>query len=178
MPCNTLDIYPTILDILEIEPDDQPPLDGISLTSVIDGTTDSRPQPMGFWNIGAAGLKTPSAVWMKELLEAQQAGQAYQDESRLFLNAAEINETYPRDQFPGHAAWLDWPWKLHHIHKRGSHAQPKIELYQLADDPMETTDVSGTHPERVAAMRAELEVWLASVIDSLNGEDYSASVEQ
>ena len=32
-----------------------------------------------------------------------------------------------------------------------------VELYDLAADPTEATNVAGTHPERVAAMRAALD---------------------
>ena len=50
----------------------------------------------------------------------------------------------------------------------------KWELYDLAADPKETTDVAATKPERVASMREELNQWLVSVVNSLNGEDYVA----
>ncbi len=47
-----------------------------------------------------------------------------------------------------------------------------IELYNLKDDPMETKDLAAEQSERVTAMREELETWMGSVLDSLNGEDY------
>ena len=34
---------------------------------------------------------------------------------------ASFSVPYPMDRLPGHAAWLDWPWKLDHIQdKTGS----------------------------------------------------------
>ena len=187
-PANTCDIHPTLLDLLDIDVDvdNDRPLDGISLAETIDGKQDVRSQPMGFWDYAAPGIKTPSAIWMAELLEAQQAGKAYHDESRLCRDAGEITKTYPHDKFPGHSAWLDWPWKLHRIDvvkkqnkkKKGDNppadqaAAITIELYDLADDPMETTDLAAQNPDRVKKMRAELERWLGSVVDSLNGDDY------
>jgi arylsulfatase A-like enzyme len=37
-----------------------------------------------------------------------------------------------------------------------------IELYDLEDDPAETTDLAGSQPARVASLTAELEAWLAA----------------
>lgn len=173
IPSSTSDIYPTLLDLVGITPENQPPLDGISLVPTIDGEGDARRSPLGFWDYTASGISTPTAVWMKELLEAQKAGKDYHDEKRLFLDAGEITKTYPRDKFPGHAAWLEWPWKLHHLSNRKAGGEIRIELYHLGDDPMETNDLSAKHPERVTAMRAALETWLGSVVDSLNGADYT-----
>ena len=173
IPGNTCDIYPTLLDLLGIEPANQPVLDGISLVSVIDNESDSRSQPMGFWKSNQGGISTPSDQWMREELSAQQAGKDYYDRKRLMEDAAEIKTRYPRDKYPGHAAWLDWPWKLHHIGSGKTQTEPATtELYNLADDPMETKDVAAANPERVQAMQEALHTWMGSVIDSLNGDDY------
>jgi arylsulfatase A-like enzyme len=169
VPCNTSDIYPTLLEIAGVRMPKQPPLDGISLVPLIEGKMQSRPKPMGFWDHPTPGISTPSKAWMASLLEAQQAGREVDDPSRLRLDAGEIKEQYPENQFPGHAAWLDWPWKLHRIEKNGV----KLELYDLADDPQESNDVLEAHPERAKAMKGQLEAWLVSVVRSLNGRDYS-----
>ncbi len=39
---------------------------------------------------------------------------------------------------------------------------PSVELYNLADDLSETSDLSHTMPDRVRAMRADLQEWLAA----------------
>ena len=173
VPGNTADIYPTILEILEIEPTNQPVLDGVSLVSVIDGKSDTRPKPMGFWKANQRGTSTPSDKWMREELAAQQAGKVYHDPSRLFVDAGEITTRFPKNEFIGHAAWLDWPWKLHRI-EGGKKGEKTIawELYNLEDDPMETENLSDSKVNRVTTMRPELETWLNSVVDSLNGNDY------
>jgi len=55
----------------------------------------------------------------------------------------------------------DGDWKLV-IHddgaaKKGAKAEPeKVELFDLAKDPNETTDLGPTIPEKVAALRAKL----------------------
>lgn len=49
----TSDIYPTIVDILNLSiPDQVEPLDGISLVPLLDGRMKERPSPIGFWARG------------------------------------------------------------------------------------------------------------------------------
>jgi arylsulfatase A-like enzyme len=169
VPCNTSDIYPTLLEIAGVAVDNQPPLDGVSLVPLIGGSMTSRPRPMGFWDHPTRGVSTPSKEWMASLLEAQKAGKAVDEPSRLRLDAGEIAEQYSENHFPGHAAWLDWPWKLHRIEKGDD---VTIELYNLADDPQEGNNLLEQQSERVETMKAQLEAWLASVVRSLNGADY------
>jgi len=169
VPCNTSDIYPTLLDITGVRMKNQPPLDGVSLVALLEGRMKSRPKPMGFWDHPTGGIRTPSKEWMASLHEAQQAGKKVDDPSRRRLDAGKITKQYPEDSFPGHSAWLDWPWKLHRIEKKGP---VKFELYNLADDPRESKDCATAQPERARAMKAELEGWLRSVVRSLNGKDY------
>ena len=76
---------------------------------------------------------------------------------------------WPDDQTVGHAAWLDWPWKLHRIEG------DSYELYQLVEDPMEAKDLSKdpAQAERLKTMKARLAVWMKSVTASYNGKDYA-----
>ncbi len=169
VPCNTSDIYPTLLEIAGVRLAHQPPLDGISLVPLLEGRMQSRPKPMGFWDHPTKGISTPSKAWMASLLEAQQAGRDVDDPARLRLDAGQIDRVYPEDRFPGHSAWLDWPWKLHRIEKNSAVA---FELYNLSDDPQESRNVFEDHAERAESMRRQLAAWLLSVVRSLNGEDY------
>lgn len=173
---NTCDILPTLLEVAGVTMDDLdlPPLDGVSLVPVIDGETDRRPRPMGFWERPERGIGTPSAVWMADLLAAQKAGGdlAPHPSSR---NAARLPDPpYPLDEFPGHAAWIDGDWKLHRIARKNGKA--RFELYDLAKDPAEANDLAASKTERAHAMAKDLETWLRSVTRSLNGEDYASSV--
>ena len=171
VPANTSDIYPTLLDLLGIVPQDQPPLDGVSLLDVIDNRSDARPHAMGFWDFKHRGIPTPNHVWMSEELAAQQAGRDYHDRARLVEAAGEISTKYRRDDRRGHAAWLDWPWKLHQI-AGGSDESVTVELYNLEADPQETKNVAAANPQQLQSLGKELEAWRRSVIDSLNGNDY------
>lgn len=80
---------------------------------------------------------------------------------------------------PGHAALLDWPYKVH-LHaaekkdkggRKGGGVAPVL-LYDVSQDPKETTDLASAQPERVAKMTAALQAWQASVERSLAGADY------
>jgi arylsulfatase A-like enzyme len=79
----------------------------------------------------------------------------------------------------GHAAWLDWPYKLHTdpvsgVAKKGKKVATanSAQLYDLSKDPNETTDLAAQEPDRVATMTAALQAWKASVEKSLAGADY------
>ncbi|MCP4639696.1 MAG: sulfatase-like hydrolase/transferase [bacterium] len=172
IPCCTSDIYPTLLDIAGVQMDNQPPLDGLSLVPLLNWRMTARPKPIGFWHHPTKGIGTPSAVWMAELLAAQQAGKDISDPARLRPEAGNLDTRYPEDEFPGHTAWLDWPWKLHRKQDKDDPSAIALELYNLLGDPMEARDLATEQPTRTNAMRAELEAWLASVVRSLNGEDY------
>jgi arylsulfatase A-like enzyme len=170
VPCNTSDVYPTLLQIAGIKIDNQPVLDGISLVPVFDNKVNSRDEPMGFWQYPGKGQIVPSHKIMVELLQMQQEGEMKVDASLLKLDAAEITEQYPTDIFPGHAAWLSWPYKLHRIHGNG---EINWELYNLEQDSMETINLAEKYVDRVNSMKARLEQWQLSVIESLNGKDYT-----
>ncbi len=169
-PCVTSDIYPTLLEIAGVSIPQQPPLDGISLMPLLKGAMTTRSKPIGFWSHPASGILTPSDTWMAELLQAQQEGKEINDPVRIRPDAGEIKEHYPTDSFPGHSAWLDWPWKLHRIEDKDGAVV--CELYDLYTDPGETADVLLENPEQAQGMLAELMGWLASVVNSLNGNDY------
>jgi len=169
--CITSDIYPTLIDIVGATPKKQPPLDGISLVPLLDGTMKVRPRPMGFWQHPTGGIGTPSHKWMTELLAAQKAGKEPDDPSKLRLDAGKNLKKYPLDAFPGHAAWVDGDWKLHRI-VGPKKEKARFELYDLAKDPSERNDLAGKEAERVATMSRALEEWQRSVVRSLNGEDY------
>ncbi len=49
IPAGVVDIFPTIVDLLQIKVEHPVPLDGISLLPLLDGRMKARPQPLGFW---------------------------------------------------------------------------------------------------------------------------------
>ncbi|NLE59440.1 MAG: sulfatase-like hydrolase/transferase, partial [Planctomycetes bacterium] len=170
VPAGTVDIYPTLLEIVGTRPPTQRPLDGLSLVPLIDERMAARPKALGFWQYPAPGTRTPSKQVMSDLLAAQAKGDEVGDRTMLFADAAKIKRQYPTDSYEGHAAWLDWPWKLHRIESKDGTVN--IELYNLTADSQESKDESARQPDRVKSMRADLDRWLASVTASLNGKDY------
>ena len=167
VPASTSDMYPTLLAIAGAGVDHQAPLDGIDLASIIAGEQHQRPA-MGFWFGFATGQTTDSDGIIQALMQAQQAGEPSPFPKRLLKNVNEFS-SYTEDDYKGHAAWNEWPWKLHRFQKG---EDVTFELYQLIEDSMETTDLAVSEPDRVASMRSELEAWQASVLRSLEGQDY------
>jgi arylsulfatase A-like enzyme len=169
--CNTCDIYPTLLDVVGLDIAKQPVLDGVSLVPLIEGQLTERTKPMGFWDYNTRGISTPSAAWMKELYDAQKSGKDLEPHPSSQAAAKLPNPPHAADDLLGHSAWIKGDWKLHRIeNKQGG---VTYELYNLAVDPKETRDRIDEQKELAGELKSELDDWLASVVDSLNGEDYS-----
>ena len=127
IPAGVVDIFPTLVDLLQLKVEHPVPLDGISLLPLLDGQMKARPQPMGFW---------------------QFAG----DQKNLTSNS-------------GPSAWNDNQYKL--VKSRPE----EWELYDIATDRTEQTNIAAEKPEIVERMKAGLEHWQHSVIRSYNGGD-------
>jgi arylsulfatase A-like enzyme len=66
------------------------------------------------------------------------------------------------------AAIVDGDWKL----LTQNFKQDRFQLYNLKQDPAETTDVADRHPEVYAGLKRQLIQWLASTDASEAGQDY------
>ena len=169
VPVNTCDMFPTLLAMAGIEADLPPPLDGVDVSGVFDGSMVRRAKPMGFWHNFQGGQSTRSDAILKDIMEKQRAGvPPPHNPERMKKDVNEFPQ-FPEDTATGHAAWNDWPWKLHRINGK------TYELYHLGNDPKEQTDLS-THPEhrqRFERMQKELDIWMRSVVQSINGGDYN-----
>ncbi|MCP5118130.1 MAG: sulfatase-like hydrolase/transferase [bacterium] len=170
VPAGTVDIYPTLLDIAGVSVENQPPLDGVSILPLIEGRGISRTHALGFWDYPAKGQPVRSGRLVEELAAEQAAGNVAPASERLPHQTGLLEERYSEDNLPGHAAWLDGNYKLHRIPAESG--PPRYSLFDLAQDPAETTDLIDQEPDRAEKMKAELDAWQKSVIRSLNGEDY------
>lgn len=166
-PVTTSDMYPTLVAIAGADHTPPHPLDGIDVSSLL--TTDGeREAPMGFWHGFQGGQATWSDRILKAIMEKQQAGaEPPHAPARMAKDVMDFPQ-FEEDYSKGHAAWTDWPWKLHRING------DKYELYHLIDDPMESTNLAAdpAHAERFELMKVELHGWMRSVVRSVNGEDY------
>lgn len=161
IPCGTIDIYPTILDILGLQLEEQVrPIDGISLRPLIEGRMHQRPKPMAFWKYPTGPERSNEPY-----LDADAATGWW----RTFGN-----NKHPKaksEDFDGHAALIENRYKLHKV-------GTGFELYDILADSAEQKDLAPESPEVVARMKATLETWQASVEKSLSGLDYPSPGEK
>lgn len=169
--CGTVDIYPTVLDLARASVPQQPPLDGLSLLPLLDGTMATRAKPLGFWVYPVGGHGTPSAEWLKRMRDEEQDGKLAAAQAEW--ESGPWTEKVPETDLPGHAAWLDGQFKLHRLPQKKTGFT--YELYDLAADPNEAQDIAAQNSGRVEKMKAELEKWQKAVVHSVNGGDYPAA---
>ncbi|MEE2639690.1 MAG: sulfatase-like hydrolase/transferase [Planctomycetota bacterium] len=172
VPTWTCDIYPTLLSLAGIDAEFPHPLDGEDISGILRGCVHERQRPMGFWHQFQQGQSTWSDRILKDIFEKQQAGAPLPHNSQRLLKDVDEFPQFVEAASRGHAAWNDWPWKLHRINGE------KYELYHLQEDPMEQTDLAGQadQQQRLQRMKRELQDWMRSVVRSLNGKDYSQGV--
>jgi arylsulfatase A-like enzyme len=166
MPCGTVDIYPTLIDVAGARVERQvKPLDGISLAPLIGGRMGRRGKALGFWDYPEPGVGVQSQKLLEELA-AEQAGKT--PPAAAPPNPGDIGKRYPEGAFPGSAAWIDGQYKL----LRAAAADKAPALFDLVRDPQEKVDLASAEPKRLARMDSELKAWQKSVVRSLNGADY------
>ena len=168
LPMTTSDIFPTLAAVAGVQSDSAVPLDGVDLLPYFDTASELRPGGLGFWRYSIRGQSTPSEKIMKDLRTAIKRGENVVVPPRIKKQYKHF-PVHSEQDFPGHSAWLVWPWKLHRIE---NDKQIMLELYDLQSDPMESTNVISTNDMRVREMNNDLKKWLKSVTKSLNGEDY------
>lgn len=148
IPCSTLDIYPTIVDLLGLKLKNQvQPIDGVSLKDLFDGKMDKRSKPIAFGNYTSKG-STGSFVDKAHL----------KGWWRTFKND---KYTYSEGKKVNASALIDNQYKL-----------ANGKLYDIDADPKESKDISKEHPDIVKRMKAELDQWSLSAYKSLCGLDY------
>lgn len=168
----TSDMLPTLCALAGAAPPIRP-LDGINLGPVFDGTMTSRPKPICFWNFRGAkrpGQK-PEPYIDPELqkgttpLVKLMRGIPY----RNFVNNR-YTDTLEGD-FEGPRVILDNDLKLVVDGSKDS----GVELFNLAEDPGEKTNILKSNPELAKDLQARLRTWQESVLHSLQGKDYSVT---
>ena len=168
-PTSSTDIYPTLLALTGTTVENQPSVDGINLLPYISGEKSKRSKPIGIWHKFTGGQSTWSDRIIKKLMEAQQGRQPNPFPGRVLKNVNDFPKYTATSHQSGHAALLDWPFKIHAIYNK---KKTIWELYDLSDDPMETTPLNEKQSDRLAVMQKQLTAWQKSVLKSHAGHDY------
>jgi uncharacterized sulfatase len=104
--------------------------------------------------LAAAGIERPAALPGVDLLDDRATAARKAVYGECFLHTF-VNLDRPADNLV--ARWIvDGDWKL--IVPRDA-AKGKPELYDLAADPHEKTDLAAKHGDRVESLRRKLDVW-------------------
>ncbi len=170
VPAVTSDIYPTLLNIIDAKVKNQPQLDGVDLSQIIEGRQTSR-SPIGFWHNFTKGQPCWSDIIMKDVMNFQKGNVKKNKWAYRIMKTVDKFPKYDKSKLSGHAAWNQWPYKLHHISKGKS---SRVELYNLEKDPMETNDLSKVETKKTAEMLSELKAWQISVLESMEGNNYQS----
>ncbi|MEM9645169.1 MAG: sulfatase-like hydrolase/transferase, partial [Planctomycetota bacterium] len=135
------DLYPSLADILDLQPSQT--LDGKSLWPLIDGSAKSLHDEPLFWD---CGNKTPTWItlqgdWKLVYREAARDYLVYELDERGL-----VKPVFRKLEIPS-----------------------GTQLYNLANDPRETTDVAAEHPGRVETMTALHRNWRSQMADPISG---------
>ncbi len=168
---HTSDLLPTVCALVG-QPLPDRPLDGIDLSSIIDGKQAERPTPLFFWSYDQSHLRASKPKpWIDPLqqigttpLVKLLGGKATRD----FNNFRQPPIT--DEDYLGPRAMIDGPYKLV-VHER-SGGEPRIELFDLLADPAEKTNLSEQQPAVTQKLQSKLRHWQGSVLQSLSGADY------
>jgi arylsulfatase A-like enzyme len=168
----TSDFLPTLAELTG-QPLPDRPLDGVSLVPVFTDPTQQRQEPLYFWHFqpNVVFSENPEPYIDPELQEGttplakMMAGKF----TRSFRNY-QYTHIAEKD-YTGARVMMNDQYKL--IVEGKTPNEDGVELYDILNDPGETTNVADTYPEEVEAMQVELRKWQESVLNSLTGADYN-----
>jgi arylsulfatase A-like enzyme len=168
---STSDLLPTLCALAN-QPLPSRPLDGVDLTGVLDGRIDERPKPLCFWEYNVTRLAASKPIpWIDPELQRGttplvklMAGKATRD----FTNFR--HPAITQDDLLGPRAIIDGRFKLVLHEQRNGSSQR--ELFDLAADPAETTNLFDQQSARADQLQSRLRQWQDSVLHSLTGADY------
>jgi arylsulfatase A-like enzyme len=132
-----IDVFPTVLDMCGLASTRHLPIDGRSLLPLAEGRTSDWPDRTLFF----------------QQSRPDRANRRYWDEPRLFVNCAARGQKYKAvmtSEEPGQTYFQAVDLK-------------STRLYDIENDPGETTDISQSHPDIVQRLRDEYETWFLDV---------------
>jgi arylsulfatase A-like enzyme len=171
VPACTSDLLPTVCALIG-QPLPDRPLDGIDLTTLLDGTMTARPSPLCFWEFHTDRLsRSRPQPWIDPKLQEgttplvkRMDGKATRD----FRNFR--HPPLSDDDTLGPRAIIEGVHKLV-IHERQD-GQVQHELFDLEADPAERLDLAASQSAVRDRLEARLREWQQSVLHSLAGNDY------
>ncbi len=167
----TSDMLPTICTLAGVNVPDRP-LDGVDLKPLIDGQMTERPSPICFWSYDARGESQRGAKpWIEPKLQEGTTPLVKLMAGRPTRNFQNYHHPTVTDQdFAGARTIIDGNYKLVIDAQSGNDGSK--ELFDLGNDPAETSNLIATEPEQAQAMERQLHSWQQSVLNSLTGADY------
>jgi arylsulfatase A-like enzyme len=167
----TSDLFPTLCALVNA-PLPNRPLDGISLSPVLDNLVQRRNTPICFWEFDTKSLmESQPAPWIAPKLQEGttplaklMGGKATRDFTNFRLDR--VTEA----EFAGTRSIIDGRYKL--ILQEGKNKNRKCELFDLENDSAENTDIIQRNPEIEKELQTKLRHWQESVLSSLLGADY------
>lgn len=150
-----VDWLPTILDAAGVDPIKGPKIDGASVLSLLQGKP-ALEQPRRFWqwNRYTPLIESNAAIrdgqWKlvrPQIAAAMHVASEHQQMDADLKYRPELHHHALLDQEPS----------------RSIPDPPPAELYDLINDPQETTNLASAKPKRTAKLLAELESWFAEV---------------
>lgn len=168
---STSDLLPTLCAITKTTLPDRP-LDGVNILSLIEGGVEERPAPLFFWSYPLGQLKT--AQLLPYLDPAVQEGTTPLVKlSRGLPTRNFTNFHHPPlsgGDYGGARAVVDRRYKL--VLRDMKDGGVKAELFDLLEDPGETTNLYGEKSEVAGLLQDSLRIWQGGVLQSLSGADY------
>ena len=164
----TSDLLPTLAAIIG-QPLPNRPIDGIDLTSLLDGTMTERAKPLYFWecNIGKSKGEPyidPNLQVGTTPLAKKMGGKATRDFTNFRHPAiTDADHLGPRAIIDGHFKLV--------IHEKKA-GDATLELFNLLSDPAEKTNLIKEQPVAAEKLQTQLREWQQSVLHSLTGADY------
>ena len=172
VPAVTTDMLPTLCEITGT-PLPKRPLDGISLKPLLDDKMKERPKPIFFWEFNSTQeiKRNPEPYLAADLQEgttptAKLMAGKY---TRSFRNFK-----HPRIDATDSAGPGAVLGNRHKLVVDGGEESSR-ELFDLAADRGETTNLAKKQPAMVEKLERELRAWQKSVLNSLSGADYSVN---
>lgn len=166
----TSDMLPTICAVANI-PLPKRELDGIDLSPLISGTMQERPQPICFWEYD---MRHEASLNLKPYLDPElQTGTTPLVKlmggipTRNFRNYR--HPTISDGDYSGTRTIVGNRYKLM---LRTTQEGTQKQLFDLKDDPAETTNLVEDQPLLAKQLERDLQIWQDSVLHSLTGEEY------